>query len=57
MIVHIFKIIYKRMGKQQLQPCPVVGEEDDLGVLEFLAIYFVLTYCLCKMCMYPKHTR
>ncbi|XP_027193010.1 uncharacterized protein [Cicer arietinum] len=33
---------------------PAVGEEADLGVLVFLAVYFFLPYCLCIMSMYPK---
>ncbi|CAI8609939.1 unnamed protein product [Vicia faba] len=33
---------------------PAVGEEADLGVLVFLAIYFFLPYGLCIMSMYPK---
>ena len=31
-----------------------VGEEADLGVLVFLAIYFFLPYGLCIMSMSPK---
>lgn len=34
---------------------PAVGEEADLGVLVFLAIYFFLPYGLCIMSMYPKN--
>ncbi|CAL5198277.1 unnamed protein product [Lathyrus oleraceus] len=33
---------------------PAVGEEADLGVLVFLAIYFFLPYGLCIVSMYPK---
>ncbi|KAK2355727.1 hypothetical protein QL285_093112 [Trifolium repens] len=33
---------------------PAVGEEADLGVLVFLAVYFFLPYGLCIMSMYPK---
>ncbi|KAK7389045.1 hypothetical protein VNO78_23877 [Psophocarpus tetragonolobus] len=33
---------------------PAVGEEADLGVLVFLAIYFFLPYSLCIMSMSPK---
>ncbi|KHN48604.1 hypothetical protein glysoja_015752 [Glycine soja] len=33
---------------------PAVGEEADLGVLVFLAIYFFLPYGLCIMSMSPK---
>lgn len=33
---------------------PAVGEEADLGVLVFLALYFFLPYSLCIMSMYPK---
>ncbi|KAG4378732.1 hypothetical protein GLYMA_17G091200v4 [Glycine max] len=35
-------------------PRPAVGEEADLGVLVFLAIYFFLPYGLCIMSMSPK---
>ncbi|KAL1371632.1 hypothetical protein HN51_001868 [Arachis hypogaea] len=33
---------------------PAVGEEADLGVLVFLAVYFFLPYGLCIMSMHPK---
>ncbi|ESW27401.1 hypothetical protein PHAVU_003G198900 [Phaseolus vulgaris] len=33
---------------------PAVGEEADLGVLVFLAVYFFLPYGLCIMSMSPK---
>ncbi|CAL5197467.1 unnamed protein product [Lathyrus oleraceus] len=33
---------------------PAVGEEADLGVLVFLAMYFFLPYGLCIMSMYPE---
>ncbi|XP_077237769.1 uncharacterized protein LOC143879315 [Tasmannia lanceolata] len=35
-------------------PQPAVGEEADLGVLVFLAIYFFLPHSLCIMSMNPK---
>ncbi|KAK7265705.1 hypothetical protein RJT34_33328 [Clitoria ternatea] len=31
-----------------------VGEEADLGVLVFLAVFFFVPYALCVMSMYPK---
>ncbi|KAK0587038.1 hypothetical protein LWI29_016423 [Acer saccharum] len=31
-----------------------VGEEADLGILVFLAMYFFLPYCLCIMSINPK---
>ncbi|MED6106020.1 hypothetical protein PIB30_000806 [Stylosanthes scabra] len=33
---------------------PAVGEEADLGVIVFLAVYFFLPYGLCIMSMNPK---
>ncbi|CAI8609006.1 unnamed protein product [Vicia faba] len=33
---------------------PAVGEEADLGVLVFLAVFFFLPYALCIMSMYPR---
>lgn len=34
---------------------PAVGEEADLGVLVFLAVYFFLPHSLCIMSLNPKH--